>query len=389
MYIHTCMYAGECSFRFEYQPRTGLDCNPYHGSQLHIRCLAIGPLDLGVEVAWFHWSLIDNRTSSTVAPQKVDRDSSSYSVIETRANNLLREEQWISSTLIVENIEKVEGSSLCIWCQIKAPGRALEDPSNRLCIGEPEVYTHLRNCSLQEVVLNTSTVCVKEKRIGCTTSRAADDITLTTIIPAHSLTPTPLTQAVGASNAANTGPGLEAASELATVAELVLSTPQLCALSSESMTSSPVISSTAMYTPLTDAYMSMYDGPPTTYSVPGSRPFMLRPLTATAPHLLPSPTKGTADNSSNNSTAMMHGNSNLMALYTAVVVCAVLAAIIIVLVAVVLLLCRRRSVRRRKSKFAAGLQSSSPPKSVSNSPKVFQYQSRFSLSGINTKSCSM
>lgn len=285
--MFSSIHAGDCSFRFQQQPDTNLNCNPYHNTTLHITCLAKGPLHSALQVVW--WL----QESSNSQPVRANVESSSHSFIETQ------NEQWITTTLslTLNNSSKKQQDRLCVWCQIEVPGRTLAIPSNRLCVKDPNVYSNIQNCSSQQIVNSSfNTVCAENSKLGISLSQ-------------------------NPSQTENT---------LA-----VMPTSQLCILSPELLSSFPsTLFSSPTYIP---------HNTPSAYI--GSGVSCMQQPKATRQDLLPSPTKATRDNCSSS----MLSNNSLTALCTAVVVCVLLAVVIIVLVAVVLLLCKRRR-RQRKTK---------------------------------------
>lgn len=319
------LHAGDCSFRLQQHPKTNLHCNPYHNSTLLITCLAAGPLHSALQVIWLV------REGSDSLPKTLKEESSIHGVSETRTNDSKRSEQFVTTTLRlrVDSLNKTQENGLCVWCQIKVPSRILTVSSNRLCIKGSEAYSGIRNCNSQQVVNNSFIrVCAEEGSIELSSSWVGDRLT----------------------QVENT--------------LLVMSTPQLLILSSQSLSSFPSTSfGTHTHTPYNT---------PSAYIEPG--PSMMQYSLATT-SLLPSPTKDTGDSYSGS----MLGNSSLTFLYTAVVVCAVLAAVIMVLVVVMVVLCRRRR-RQRKTKSRLYSHKLSP-----NILKSFHNRPQFSFSGKTKK----
>lgn len=313
------LHAGDCSFRLQQHPKTSLNCNPFHNSTLLITCLAAGPLHSALQVVWLV------REGSDSLPSRTLNEESSIS--ETRTNDSKRSEQLVTTTLRlrVDSLNKTQENGLCVWCQIKVPSRILTVSSNQLCIKGSEAYLGVKDCSSHQVVNNSFIrVCAEERSIELSSRWVGDR-------------PTQVENTL-----------------------LVMSTPQLRILSSQSLPSFPS-------TPFGSHTHTPYNTP-SAYIEPG--PSMMQYSLATT-SLLPSPTKDMGDDYSGS----MLSNSSLTFLYTAVVVCAVLAAVIMVLVVVMVVLCRRRR-RQRKTKSRLYSHKLSP-----NILKSFHNRPQFSFSG--------
>lgn len=315
------LYTGDCSFRFQLHPKTNLNCNPYHNSTLLITCLAAGPLHSALQVVWLV------REGSDPLPKTLREENSIHSISQTRINNSKRSEQLVTTTLRlnVDSLSKRQENGLCVWCQIKVPSRILTVSSNQLCIKGPRAYSGIGNCSSQQVVNNSFIrVCAEERSIELSSSWVEDH-------------PSQIENTL-----------------------VVMSTPQLYILSSQSLPSFPS-------TPFGSHTYTPYNTP-SAYIEPGLS-IMQYSLATTS--LLPSPTKDLGDNYSGS----MLSNNSLTFLYAAVVVCVVLAAVIMVLVVVMVVLCRRRR-RQRKTKSRLYSHKLSP-----NILKSFHNRPQLSFSG--------
>ena len=355
------VHAGDCLFRFQQQPSTSLSCNPYQetptATTLHVTCLARGPLQVALQVEWWLSEQSETHSTNISTLARVNTEDSDYRVIETKTTN---GQQLISTTLSV-TVDTEKKRSLCVWCQLEAPGRTLVGAaSNQLCIRKPQTYSDSRGCNSQEVVDHDfSTVCIEEQRVvrglSSTSVYSGDNTPLESVTPALSLLQSQELVDITAASPVLHRESLGSESILGTMS----TSPHLRILGSGSSTP---FTSHHMYAPSHSVYIGSSSTSRQKHSM----------TTSVTTHLLPTPTMGPRHDSPDS----MLGSNSLIALYTAAVVCVLLATVIVILVMAVMVLFRRHNRLKRQTK--SGLRSSPPNKVGQN---LSQNRSQFSSLG--------
>jgi len=139
----------ECVYRYEEQPQTNLECNPYLNNELRLACRVEGPTSLTFTfIRWF-WEPLN-----TQQLQRLNQSTGKYEITQQpRTTTSFRE---MRSRLGVLQLNDSDAGRY--FCQAGLSNGTLLTPSNELILNVQSTYTVLAACS-DEQLTTESTSC--------------------------------------------------------------------------------------------------------------------------------------------------------------------------------------------------------------------------------------
>ena len=165
-------------YRYEEQPRTNLECNPYPNNELTLVCEVVGPNQFST-IVWIWEPLINPQQTQRLLP------SSKYEFQDQASADAGNPQFHLRSQLRV--LQLTDSDAGRYFCQAALSDGTLLTPSDKLLLSVQSVYTSagldVSPCSNQLTTTNISCSCLRA---------TGDSVTVTMDNRAHAVTTTTL-----------------------------------------------------------------------------------------------------------------------------------------------------------------------------------------------------
>ena len=143
----------ECVYRYEEQPRTNLECNPYPNNDLRLVCEVVGPNQVTFSIVW-NWEPSVNPGQTESLPSN-SLPSDKYDV-QNQAH--VRNSQFHRRSQL-RVLQLTDSDAGRYFCQAELGNDTQPTPSNKLLLNMQSVYTNLPRCSSSTAQSIMSTSC--------------------------------------------------------------------------------------------------------------------------------------------------------------------------------------------------------------------------------------
>ena len=140
-------------YRYEEQPRTNLECNPYPNNDLRLVCEVVGPNQVAFSIVW-NWEPSVNPGQTESLPSN-SLPSDKYDV-QNQAH--VRNSQFHQRSQL-RVLQLTDSDAGRYFCQAELGNDTQPTPSNKLLLNMQSVYTNLPRCSSSTAQSIMSTSC--------------------------------------------------------------------------------------------------------------------------------------------------------------------------------------------------------------------------------------
>ena len=161
-YLHSdyvfifCIDTSECVYRYEEQPRTNLECNPYPNNVLRLVCEVVGPNQLLFSIVWNWEPLVNPGQTERLPSNSLPGDK--YNVQDQGLTPDVQNSQFHRrSQLRVLQLNDSDAGRY--FCHVELSNGTQLTPSNKLLLSIQSVYTNLSTCLSSTAQSIRSTSC--------------------------------------------------------------------------------------------------------------------------------------------------------------------------------------------------------------------------------------